>query len=678
MHRGWVTRGEQPASTQAPPHSCIGTHLLQARPDPPQGISVETTIVNSHVGAVVRFTHPYFGTGQVTDPFSGRPTMFAVVEGKIGLSGHVCRHALIVEDNVCGHVDSECQRTEANFSFSIALGATTIANQSDHGSASGWMEPNSVFDSLYLVACSSLEPRGCEDAIGQHCSVSKKIPDFHTPDVSLDGVTFDDNHWVVADPALVASGKIQLIEDQLGTKRKWKLFRRAAHLPQSRTISFDIPTSGPIGIHFRSTTLPSSPLSAEKNVEVTGEPVGVWVDFVDDGSRAQQAGIQNGERLVRVNGESVRNATLTEAVAMVRKTLQSPVASLDICLEAATVQWHRGGDLLLSNLRGFYPAVYDLSPNVHESAPGLVDDDEMEDLDENVLAFNAFQDVQIDAQGYALEEIAYVPTSTSDSTLELAQEEVQGLFALFQQKLRNRGVDVSVDRARQLFDKQILSSSLPQKPLPPWCGLYSFSKSLSQLDFATGIHDPAQAVSQVLLSTGNGKYWAIMERQTIVWAWNMFQRRLLATNSRRNANGGFVRSTERRPEDFKWDNLSGQISEVDGSTPMALASHLSGSPHPLMIRFSVSVASNHARTGKKPEFDLEISTCAPASHDTFEGDSWDFGDDEENPDIENDSQPNRQNVNRHILYREGPGWGRLSADEDRWVRENGGLNVWLR
>lgn len=622
--------------------------------------------------------------------------MFAVVEGKIGLSGHVCRHALIVEDDACDHhaADEECQGAKANSSFSIALGATKFANETnDDGSASAWMEPNSVFDSLYLVACSSLEPRGCQDAIGQHCSVSKKIPNFHTPDVSLDGIAFDDaaDDWAVADPALVASGKVQLIEDQVDTKREWKLFRRAADLPQSRTVSFPIPAAGPIGIHFRSTMLPGSPLSTEKNAGVTSEPIGVWIDFVDDGSRAQQAGIQHGERLVQVNGKNVRNATLSEAVAMVRKTLQSSsAASLDLCLEAATVQWHRGGDLLLSHLSGFYPAVYDLSPNAHESAPGLVEDDEMEDLDEITLASTAFQDMQIDdARGRVLEGRAYSSPRTNDKTLEqLSEEEVQGLFVLFQQKLRTRGVDVPEDRARQLFDKKLLSTPFPGKPLPPWRGSYSFSKSLSELGFAPGIHDPAEAVSQLLLSTGNGRYWAIVERQAIVWARNMFQRRLQAKNSRRNTNGGFVRTTERRSEDFIWDNLSGQISEVDGSTPMALASHLSGSPHPLMIRFSVSTVPNHVQGGKNLNIDLEISTCTPASphDDTFESDNnWDFDDDDEEEDgsgDDNNSEPddaNRQpNMIRHILYREGPGWGRLSAEEDRWVRENGGLNVWLR
>ena len=129
---------------------------------------------------------------------------------------------------------------------------------------------------------------------------------------------------------------------------------------------------------------------------------------------------------------------------------------------------------------------------------------------------------------------------------------------------------------------------------PPWLSATSFSRPLARLGFRPTFNDPASEVKQVLVTTGNGRFWAVLDRRVLLWAWRMFQRRLapyLVNSAEQQQRWLKQRPTAtplRLTKDFRWDELSAEISEVDGSTPVALASHKSGTPHPIMVRFSAS------------------------------------------------------------------------------------------
>lgn len=352
------------------------------------------------------------------------------------------------------------------------------------------------------------------------------------------------------------------------------------------------------------------------------------------------------------------------------------------------MSWHRGGDLLLSRGDGFYPATYYVPylPNtapheiVSKSKIGIRDvtsnpyfeDDEEEDLNEMIEMVNL-----------------------ADSTMGVSQlggikfdnDLISNMMAKFLAKLEERGFDVDEGTAKALFVERIESRTKSVLPSAPWKSNASFSRSLSSLGFSPHQQDPAGDVSQILLSTGNGRFWAVLDRSMLRWAYDMFERRIEEMKATRG-HSRYIRKTESSEKNFQWDNLSIEISGVDGSTPMAVASHLAASPHPIMVRFSYTTSTvkksekNGIRKGKsqKQEIDLEVSVCVDDTTKFYGRDSnkWNFDTDTEGNNDSNDEDDNGAKIQRHILYREGRGWGDMDTQQQDWIKQNGGLNVWLR
>ena len=537
--------------------------------------------------------------------------MFAVVEGKVGLSGHACRHVLFVNESHFNFKQNKSSPRE----FSLGIGSMASVNSRLENETAPWMEPNSKYDNLYLVACSYANPTGCKDVVGQHCSTSKKIPTFSTADCSEGALLSAES---------VANGTLVLPGDT-SSSSSFHLFRRSSHVAAARSVLFENPQlRGPIGIHFRPTEFPPK---LDDGEEQEADGIGIWVDTVDVNSPAMKQDVRVGERLVAVNDINVENATLAAAISTIRNEISSSKDHLTLHFRDRTT-WHRGGDLLLSRVDGFYAAVYGNDPSA---------------------------------------------TTTKDSGLG-AQQSREQMFLTFAQKLQERGIRTD---ARKLFEKRF-----PLKPdsTLPWLSQSSFSRSLSDLGFEPTPSDPAGEVSQFLLATGNGRYWAVIDRSMLQWAWGLFEQKLLSQQKTSSARARHIRVTESDSSKFVWENLSGDISQIDGSTAWARASHLSSSRHPIMIKYSVSRPLPH---NKSPvivagaAIDLEIAVCVD-SEDEYDEWNFDNEDDLGEDEADDDSDSDTHGVTRHILYREGSGWPRLDEKEDLWIRSNGGLNVWIR
>ena len=297
-------------------------------------------------------------------------------------------------------------------------------------------------------------------------------------------------------------------------------------------------------------------------------------------------------QLAGVNEENVEHATVSEAVSVIRSVLKAPdQPPLELRFRGKPT-WHRGGDLLLSRNDGFYPSVYFTSPSMP------VDNEDDEVLSDPTTHADAAYFPDDEEDDLTPDEV--VQDSLQELT-ELFSQDPQLLYQRFLEKLKERDVEVSDTRAKAAFDTYLAAQNIR----PPWLSSSSFSRSLSDLGLIGSVDDPSDGVTQLLLATGNGKYWVVVEKRMLRWAHDMFSRRL--RDRRRGDRSNSVHQTQFNESFFVWDNLSLEISEINGATPMAVASHLSGSPHPIFVRFSVSSVGTAAASSFN--IDMEVSVC---------------------------------------------------------------------
>ncbi len=221
--------------------------------------------------------------------------------------------------------------------------------------------------------------------------------------------------------------------------------------------------------------------------------------------------------------------------------------------------WHQSSDLLLSRVDGYYPSVYFLghvpngAPHDAEASansdhaflhggggasagsggggggghggggaagtppdPYGEDSEEDEDLDEGEEVAR-LADTALDALGTFTPLFCDSATNpTFDNEQQQQQQQQQqhphhhtDMAAAFMGKLRERGLEMSEAEARRIFAARLKARTGQPPPPPPWLSAASFSRSLQDLGFAPSPTDPAAGVKQVLLATGNGRYWCV-------------------------------------------------------------------------------------------------------------------------------------------------------------------------